>query len=112
MRVVDKKNPRSQPFDIPSGLAAILIRENYVVEWQEAKPVKHHNFRWMVAEAQNGGIFLSGNCDVCNTKARFSGENPRKAFTISCGQPQSPSDAICEEYLRVLKMPLVQGARA
>ena len=104
MRVVDAANPRAFPFDVPSGLAAILIKQKLVVEWHPEIPNKlsPHELVWEVKRAQNGEPYIYGNCNACvgvndkgeklfcNPRISYVGRNPQACIARHNGQTVVP----------------------
>ena len=108
MRCVDATNPNSQPFDIPSGLARILINQKLVVEYQAPKPVLLPA-TFGVGSYTDGKPFVIANCDTCHMKWRYEGPNPKAMQVQHCKMTdQVPADVIAE-YLEAYRTRTWEG---
>ena len=98
MRCVDAANPNSQPFDIPSGLALVLIKQKLVTEYLPPKP-KSAPARFGVGHYNDLKPFIVANCDTCNQTFRFEGVDPRCMKVQHCKMTEQPPATVIAEYL-------------
>jgi len=109
MKCVDAANLKSQPFDIPSGLARILINKGFAAEWQPAAPEKG-TAAWGVLSFQfDGRPFIAANCPACKPKSishaqfAYDGDAPQAMTIRHCGITEFAPAHIVENYLAALK---------
>jgi len=115
MKVVDAKNPQTQPFDIPSGLARILISKGDVHEYQpnlapgeklivggvvfEREP--EHNLSFSIQQFKDGAPYLYANCPRCKPRFVYSGPNPEsQSFRHDGKEVKWPADLVADYLTR------------
>jgi len=111
MRVVDAVSPKSQPFDIPSGLARILITKGFVVEWLPPAPqIPDHDLQFSIQRFKDGRPYIFGDCPNCHPRFNYVGEHPETQVLRHAGKPVVIPPDICERYLKLLKAYMPQRA--
>ena len=124
MRVVDAENIHSQPFDVPSGLAAILIRKNFVVQFVPPPVLQPnstnyrisptgdhvitrfeagHDLVWSLEQFRDGRPYLLGNCGKCNPRHRYLGPSPENVSVRHNGQDEKIPADLVEKYLALAR---------
>jgi hypothetical protein len=98
MRCVDAANPNSQPFDIPSGLARVLINQKLVTEYLPPKP-KSAPARFGVGYYSDRKPMIVATCDGCKQTFRFEGQEPKCMKVSHCGLTELVPADVAAAYL-------------
>lgn len=109
MRVVDAKNLQSQPWDMPSAFAAVLINAGFIKEWHPPVDERGPQTTWGVETFLNDGRpYIIGNCATCKPKSlqhpQFTStrRDPENVFFSHCHSHEPIPDHIITAYKEAL----------
>jgi hypothetical protein len=87
------------PFDLQRNFADVLIKLRMIKEYQPPKP-KSVPASFGVGHYNDGKPFVVANCNTCNQKFMYEGENPQCMKVHHCKMTEHPPAEVVAEYLQ------------
>jgi hypothetical protein len=108
MKVLDARNPHTQPFEIENGLGAMLISRGYLVQYKPTPVTAAVSIG--LGSFMDGRPFITGSCSSCKAKLHFYGTPEKADVFLHCRRDDIPT-AVLAEYTEAYKLFFKQPAQ-